>query len=70
MQQTPPKDEVELKSTRRSAPEILEQVARTGREELDRSTKALAFSGLAAGFAMGLTGLSVAKLWLGPRRRR
>lgn len=53
-------NEVELKSTRRSAPEILEQVVRNGREELDRSTKALAFSGIAGGFAMGLTGLSVA----------
>lgn len=60
MQQTPPKEEVELKSTRRSASAILEQVARTGREELDRSTKALAFSGLAGGFAMGLSWLSVA----------
>jgi hypothetical protein len=43
MLQPQPKEEVELKSTRRSAPEILEQVARNGREELDRSTKALAF---------------------------
>ncbi|HLH09527.1 MAG TPA: formate/nitrite transporter family protein [Terriglobales bacterium] len=52
--------ELELKSTRRSAPEILENVISNGREELARSTKALALSGLAGGFAMGLTGLSVA----------
>jgi formate-nitrite transporter family protein len=59
MPQARPK-EVELKSTRRSASEILETVARNGREELERSTHALAFSGFAGGFAMGLTGLSVA----------
>jgi len=52
--------EVELKSTRRSASEILETVAKNGREELERSSHALAFSGFAGGFAMGLTGLSVA----------
>jgi len=52
--------EVELKSTRRSVSEIMETVARNGREELERSTHALAFSGFAGGFAMGLTGLSVA----------
>jgi formate/nitrite transporter FocA (FNT family) len=59
MPQARPK-EVELKSTRRSASEIMETVARNGREELERSTHALAFSGFAGGFAMGLTGLSVA----------
>ena len=39
--------EVELKSTRRSVSEIMETVARNGREELERSTYALAFSGFA-----------------------
>ncbi len=57
-QSRPP--EVELKSTRRSVSEIMETVERNGREELQRSTHALAFSGFAGGFAMGLTGLSVA----------
>ncbi len=49
-----------LDSTRRSAHEILEQVAQNGRDELERSTHALFFSGLAGGMAMGLTGLGVA----------
>jgi len=50
---------VAIDSTRRSAPQILEQVANNGREELARSTHALAFSGVAGGLTMGLTGLSV-----------
>jgi formate/nitrite transporter FocA (FNT family) len=52
--------QVELRSTRRSAHEILEQVIKNGHEELDRSTHALAFSGFAGGMVMGLTGLGVA----------
>ena len=52
--------EVDIKTTRRSAHEILEQVIKNGRDELDRSTRALAFSGVAGGLTMGLTGLSVA----------
>ena len=52
--------QVELRSTRRSAHEILEQVIENGHEELNRSTHALAFSGIAGGMTMGLTGLSVA----------
>jgi formate-nitrite transporter family protein len=51
---------VELKSTRRSAQEILEQVIENGHEELNRSTHALALSGIAGGMTMGLTGLGVA----------
>ncbi|MGZ4787082.1 MAG: formate/nitrite transporter family protein [Terriglobales bacterium] len=51
---------VEIDSTRRSALQILEQVAKNGREELGRSSHALAFSGVAGGLTMGLTGLSVA----------
>src|SRR4051812_35683910 len=52
--------EVELKSTRRSAHEILEQVVSNGKDELSRSTHALIFSGVAGGMTMGLTGLGVA----------
>jgi len=55
-----PDRKVEIDSTRRSAPQILEQVAKNGREELERSSHALAFSGIAGGLTMGLTGLSVA----------
>lgn len=55
-----PDRKVEIDSTRRSAPQILEQVAKNGREELGRSSHALAFSGVAGGLTMGLTGLSVA----------
>jgi formate-nitrite transporter family protein len=59
---------VAIDSTRRSAPQILEQVAKNGREELDRSPHALAFSGVAGGFTMGLTGMAVAiaQATLGP----
>src|SRR5581483_9222545 len=55
-------------SKRRSAHEILEGVLKSAREELDRSTPALAFSGLAGGLTMGLTGLGVAlaRAHLGP----
>ncbi len=52
--------EVELDTSRRSAPEILEGVLGLARDELARSSRALAFSGFAGGLAMGLTGLSVA----------
>jgi len=41
------KQKVEIDSTRRSAPQIMEQVSKNGREELARSTHALAFSGVA-----------------------
>jgi formate-nitrite transporter family protein len=53
---------------RRSAHEILEGVLKNAREELDRSTPALAFSGVAGGLTMGLTGLGVAiaRAHLGP----
>jgi formate/nitrite transporter FocA (FNT family) len=63
-----PEREVEIDSTRRSAPQILQQVAENGREELKRSSHALAFSGVAGGLTMGLTGLSVAvvQATLGP----
>lgn len=45
---------------RLSAVEIFETAAENAREELKRSTRALAFSGLAAGIAMSLTGIGVA----------
>ena len=45
---------------RRTAHEIFEQVEDSAHSELRRSTHALAFSGLAGGFSMGLTGLAVA----------
>lgn len=51
---------VAIDSTRRSAHQILEQAASNAREELGRSPKALAFSGVAGGLTMGLTGLAVA----------
>jgi formate/nitrite transporter FocA (FNT family) len=51
---------VALDSSRRSVHEIFEGVSRNAREELSRSSRALAFSGLAGGITMGLTGLSVA----------
>ena len=54
------KQQVEMRSTRRSAQEILEQVIQSGKDELDRSTQGLIFSGLAGGMTMGLTGLGVA----------
>lgn len=49
-----------LDSKRRSAHEIFEAAQENGREELRRSSGALAFSGLAGGLTMGLTGLAVA----------
>jgi len=45
---------------RRTAHEIFEHVEDSAHSELRRSTHALAFSGLAGGFSMGLTGLAVA----------
>ncbi len=49
-----------IDSSRPKAHEIFEQVAKNGRDELHRSTRALAVSGLAGGFTMGLTGMAVA----------
>lgn len=47
-------------TTRRSALEIFEKVAENAADELRRSSRALAFSGVAGGMGMGLTGLAVA----------
>src|SRR5438270_3882152 len=49
--------------TRRlTAPEIFEAATENGRSELKRSWRSLAFSGLAGGITLGLSGLSVAAL--------
>ncbi|HEX8925406.1 MAG TPA: formate/nitrite transporter family protein [Terriglobales bacterium] len=47
-------------TTRRTAPEIFRNVEDSAHDELGRSTRALAFSGIAGGLGMGLTGLGVA----------
>ena len=47
-------------SLRRTAREIFQHVEDNAHEELRRSSRALAFSGLAGGVSMGLTGLGVA----------
>jgi formate/nitrite transporter FocA (FNT family) len=47
-------------TSRRSAPQILDTVSKIARDELSRNSRALAFSGLAGGLTMGLTGLGVA----------
>ena len=49
-----------LDSKRRSAHEIFEAAQDNAREELRRSSLGLAFSGIAGGLTMGLTGLAVA----------
>lgn len=54
------KPTVNLDTTRRSAHEIFEGAAENGRKELERPAKALAFSGVAGGVTMGLTGMAVA----------
>lgn len=54
--------QAELSTSRRSASEILKKVTDNGRDELSRSTDALALSGIAGGMTMGLTGLGVAVL--------
>lgn len=55
-------------TTRRTAPEIFRNVENSAHDELGRSTRALAFSGIAGGLGMGLTGLGVAsaQATLGP----
>ena len=47
-------------TVRRTAREIFRGVEKNARDELRRSTHALAFSGLAGGLSMGLTGIAVA----------
>ncbi len=52
-------------TVRRTAREIFEKVEDNAHDELRRSPHALAFSGLAGGFSMGLTGLGVAAAMVG-----
>ncbi len=47
-------------TSRRTAQEIFEKVEDSAHDELKRSPHALAFSGLAGGLSMGLTGIAVA----------
>lgn len=51
---------VSIETSRPQVHEIFEQAAESGREELRRSSRALAISGFAGGFTMGLTGMAVA----------
>jgi formate-nitrite transporter family protein len=51
---------VSSESSRRTVHEIFEEVQENARSELSRSSRALAFSGLAGGITMGLTPLAVA----------
>ncbi len=51
-----------IDSSRLTAHEIFEHAAQNGKDELQRSSRALAISGLAGGFTMGLTGLAVASV--------
>src|SRR5581483_682758 len=52
--------DVSIDTSRRSAPEIFHAAQDLGRNELRRSSRTLAFSGLSGGLCMGLTGLGVA----------
>jgi formate/nitrite transporter FocA (FNT family) len=56
----PETQEVTLDTSRRTAQQIFERASDLAREELNRPAKALAFSGLAGGLTMGLTGMAVA----------
>ncbi len=55
-------EELAVETRRLTAPEIFDAAKKNAREELQRSLRTLAFSGLAGGLTMGLTGLSVASL--------
>ncbi|MGI9103213.1 MAG: formate/nitrite transporter family protein [Terriglobales bacterium] len=55
-------DPIPIDTSRRTAHEIFEKVSDNARDELARSSHALAFSGLAGGITMGLTGISVAAI--------
>jgi formate/nitrite transporter FocA (FNT family) len=55
-------EELPVETRRLTANEIFEAAVDSAREELKRSPRTLAFSGLAGGLTMGLTGLSVASM--------
>ena len=63
-----PQNEVVPETRRLTAAEIFEAATDNAREELRRSSQTLAFSGMAGGFTLGLTGLAVASIraMLGP----
>jgi len=52
--------EVTLDTSRRTVHEIFEGAVDNARKELERPARALAFSGVAGGMTMGLTGMAVA----------
>ncbi len=60
--QTQSGEELSVETRRLTAPEIFDAAKKIAREELNRSPRTLAFSGLAGGLAMGLTGLGVASI--------
>jgi formate-nitrite transporter family protein len=53
-------EDLAVDTSRLTAPEIFHAAQDNAREELKRSSRSLAFSGLLGGLTMGLTGLSVA----------
>lgn len=59
-EQAPQEQSTTEQSQRRTAREIFERVEDSAHDELRRSPQALAFSGLAGGVSMGLTGIAVA----------
>ncbi|HET7207580.1 MAG TPA: formate/nitrite transporter family protein [Terriglobales bacterium] len=54
--------DISIDTSRLTAPEIFHAAKDNARKELKRSWRTLAFSGLAGGLTMGLTGLSVAAI--------
>lgn len=57
-----PSPDENAESRRLTAPQIFNAVEENAREELKRSSQALAFSAVAGGITMGLTGLAVASV--------
>ncbi len=53
-------EEMAIETRRLTAPEIFHAAVENARSEVQRSPRTLAFSGIAGGLTMGLTGLSVA----------
>lgn len=56
------KQEMAVETRRLTAPEIFDAAADHGRSELKRSWRSLAFSGVAGGITIGLSGISVAAI--------
>ena len=55
-------EEPPAETKRLTAPQIFEAATENARSELDRSWRSLAFSGLAGGITLGLTGIAVASV--------